>query len=60
MQVNEKNEEVCDTFRKCLLQLIVLDSFIAETDRQHSDKEKELAKKEEIPIPLARRQKIDG
>jgi hypothetical protein len=57
--VNEKNE-VCDTFRKCLLQLIVLDSFIAETDRQPSDKEKELAKKEEVPIPLARRQKIDG
>jgi hypothetical protein len=60
MQVNEKNEEVCDTFRKCLLQLIVLDSFIAETVRQQSDKEKELAKKEEIPIPSARRQKIDG
>jgi hypothetical protein len=54
------NEEVCDTFRKCLLQLIVLDSFIAETIGQQSDKEKELAKKEEISIPSTRRQKIDG
>jgi hypothetical protein len=54
--MGENSKEVYNAFRKCLLQLTVLESYIAEKSKKLSEIEPQLEEEEKEKLAIIRRQ----